>query len=231
MRFCKISKRLICTLPIYLTVMLHLSASGAHAQCEECGIAADFCYSDERFQHLCAAYTSGSDRFTLVHHGNSRSLPILKAGDFDGLLQMVIEERPELSGIELLFVAVALQAWEQAERDIGMEFSDSGLGIKIIEQGNGPLTQSGQSITVHYTGSLEDGKVFDSSVQRGDPIKFALGSGRVIRGWDLGLVGLAVGTKALLKIPPQLAYGSQGAGNAIPANAVLYFEVEIVAAE
>ena len=207
----------------------------AGAQCAECAGAqvaeSDYCYEDPRFDDLCAAFVEGQDLFVLVHAGQTRSLRVRKAGDFDGLLELVRTERPDISGLELLFVAVALQAWEQAARDLGMQFSESGLGIKILEPGSGPVTQKGQTVAVHYTGTLEDGRTFDSSLQRGEPLRFVLGSGRVIRGWDEGLTGLAVGTRARLKIPPHLGYGSQGAGNVIPPEAVLYFEIEIVAAE
>jgi hypothetical protein len=219
-------------LSVFYVLLISLSAG---AQCTECAGAqvpeSDFCYEDPRFADLCAAFGEGQDQFVLVHAGQTRSLRVRKAGDFDGLLELVRGERPDISGLELLFVAVALQAWEQAARDLGMQFSESGLGIKIIEPGSGPVTQKGQTVAVHYTGTLEDGRTFDSSLQRGEPLRFVLGSGRVIRGWDEGLTGLAVGTRARFKIPPQLGYGSQGAGNVIPPDAVLYFEIEIVAAE
>ncbi|KAK6203221.1 immunophilin [Scheffersomyces amazonensis] len=88
----------------------------------------------------------------------------------------------------------------------------------------------GDTISVHYVGSLEDGYVFDSSIDRGQPITFPIGVGRVIPGWDQGLIGLCVGEKVKLTIPPELAYGEQGVGP-IPPSATLTFESQIVGIE
>jgi FKBP-type peptidyl-prolyl cis-trans isomerase len=107
----------------------------------------------------------------------------------------------------------------------------SGLKIDIIKEGNGPLPQPGQKVSVHYTGTLPDGKVFDSSRDRGQPISFPLGAGQVIRGWDEGLSRLKVGTRARLTIPPELGYGARGAGGVIPPNATLIFDVELMDAQ
>jgi peptidylprolyl isomerase len=108
----------------------------------------------------------------------------------------------------------------------------SGLKIDIIKEGNGPLPQPGQNVSVHYTGTLPDGKVFDSSRDRGQPISFPLGAGKVIRGWDEGLSRMKVGTRARLTIPPELGYGARGAGGGvIPPNATLIFDVELLNAQ
>lgn len=108
------------------------------------------------------------------------------------------------------------------------ELQDSGLMIEILEQGDGPKPQKGQTVVVHYTGTLEDGKKFDSSYDRGEPIEFPLGMGRVIAGWDEGLMKLNKGTKARLIIPSYLGYGDQGYPPVIPAKATLIFEVKLV---
>lgn len=94
--------------------------------------------------------------------------------------------------------------------------------------GTGAEAAAGKTVSVHYTGMLPDGTVFDSSVSRGEPIVFTLGSGQVIAGWDQGLVGMKVGGKRQLIIPPDMGYGSQGAGGVIPPNATLIFDVELV---
>jgi len=104
----------------------------------------------------------------------------------------------------------------------------SGLEYIEIEVGTGEQAVAGKTVRVHYTGKFPDGKVFDSSYSRGEPIEFVLGAGRVIKGWDEGIALLKVGGKAQLVIPPELAYGERGAGGVIPPNATLVFDVELV---
>lgn len=106
--------------------------------------------------------------------------------------------------------------------------SPSGLTIEDIVVGTGAEAAAGQNVTVHYTGWLTDGKKFDSSKDRGDPFDFPLGGGRVIKGWDEGVQGMKIGGTRKLTIPPALGYGARGAGNVIPANATLVFEVELL---
>ena len=102
-------------------------------------------------------------------------------------------------------------------------------GLKVIDLkvGSGPMADTGQSVSVHYTGWLPDGTKFDSSLDRGEPLAFVLGTGRVIKGWEEGLVGMRVGGKRKLTIPPDLAYGADGKGP-IPPGATLIFEVELM---
>merc|ERR1711981_937595 len=85
----------------------------------------------------------------------------------------------------------------------------------------------GQQLSMHYTGTLEDGTKFDSSFDRNDPFKFQIGIGQVIKGWDEGIVGMCVGEKRKLTVPPELAYGDQGAGDVIPGGATLVFDIEL----
>jgi FKBP-type peptidyl-prolyl cis-trans isomerase FkpA len=111
--------------------------------------------------------------------------------------------------------------------------SDSGLQYEDIIVGEGALAQAGQNVTVHYTGWLQNddgsaGAKFDSSKDRNDPFEFPLGAGRVIRGWDEGVQGMKVGGKRKLIIPAALGYGARGAGGAIPPNATLIFDVELL---
>jgi FKBP-type peptidyl-prolyl cis-trans isomerase FkpA len=108
----------------------------------------------------------------------------------------------------------------------------SGLIIDDVVVGAGKTAVAGQKVSVHYTGWLlfggEKGKKFDSSKDRGDPFGFPLGAGHVIKGWDEGVQGMKVGGTRKLTIPPELGYGARGAGGAIPPNATLIFEVELL---
>lgn len=102
-----------------------------------------------------------------------------------------------------------------------------GLNISIVREGQGNEAKAGDTVSVHYIGTLENGTQFDSSIDRGQPFQFILGSGQVIPGWDLGLIGMKVGEVRRLEIAPELAYGEQEVGP-IPANSTLIFEVELL---
>ena len=106
--------------------------------------------------------------------------------------------------------------------------SENELKITINKEGSGDRAEIGMSVSVHYTGKLDDGTVFDSSVPRGQPFTFTLGAGQVIKGWDLGVEGMTIGEKRNLVIPPHLGYGIRGAGATIPPNATLIFDVELL---
>lgn len=103
-----------------------------------------------------------------------------------------------------------------------------GMKIEILKEGTGLKAKNGDTVSAHYTGTLENGVKFDSSVDRGTPFSFKLGAGQVIKGWDLGILGMKVGEKRKLTIPPELAYGSGAVGGVIPANSTLIFEVELM---
>ncbi|MEY4632219.1 MAG: hypothetical protein RIQ81_2339 [Pseudomonadota bacterium] len=108
-----------------------------------------------------------------------------------------------------------------------------GGSVEIVDltQGNGPEAVDGKRVTVHYTGTLENGNKFDSSFDRNVPFSFTLGQGQVIKGWDMGFKGMKVGGKRKLTIPPDLAYGEKGVSGVIPPNAKLLFEVELLKVE
>ena len=121
-------------------------------------------------------------------------------------------------------------AWIADEEETHMEWItlENGLSYQIVQVGTGDVAKSGDTVIVHYTGTFEDGRVFDSSVQRNQPFNFPLGAGRVIRGWDIGVEGMHIGERRILRIPSDLAYGSRGAGGIIPPNTDLIFEVELL---
>lgn len=123
---------------------------------------------------------------------------------------------------------------ETVKKDEGPQYIQTPSGLKYLDiiVGNGPELKNRQRVKVHYIGTLEDGKKFDSSYDRNQPFEFVLGEGQVIRGWDEGLLNMRVGGKRKLIIPPELGYGSRGAGNGlIPPNATLIFEVEVLDAK
>jgi len=118
----------------------------------------------------------------------------------------------------------------EAERQVaeeGMTTTPSGLQYRDDKVGDGQEAKAGDHVSVHYTGTLTDGKKFDSSRDRGQPFQFALGAGQVIRGWDEGVAGMKVGGRRTLVIPPGLGYGARPVGP-IPPNSTLVFDVELI---
>lgn len=137
--------------------------------------------------------------------------------------------------IRVLFAALAFQAAIPAAGAFAQaaeQRTPSGLRYIDQAQGSGATARSGQTAVVHYTGWLfengQKGRKFDSSKDRGQPFEFPLGAGRVIRGWDEGVQGMKTGGMRTLIIPPDLGYGSRGAGSVIPPNATLIFDVELL---
>lgn len=202
------------------------------AQCQGCETkkpkAADFCFQDSLFSNHCAQFIDKASTFTLYKKGKPKEIPISKDLDTKYLLDLAKNKKLKLDATEILFVQEALKKWKVESKKIGYEFTPSGLGIKILEKGSGKIPEHGKMVKVHYTGFLEDGTKFDSSIDRGQPFSFPLGLGRVIKGWDEGVAKLNIGTKAMLQIPAELAYGSMGAGGVIPPGATLFFEIEVL---
>merc|ERR1711872_170618 len=113
------------------------------------------------------------------------------------------------------------------------ELKDSGLKVEYISKPDtcDRVARNGDMLSMHYTGTLEDGKKFDSSYDRSEPFKFQIGVGQVIKGWEEGVLGMCVGEKRKLIVPPALGYGDQGAGDIIPGGATLHFDVELMGIE
>ncbi len=140
--------------------------------------------------------------------------------------------QPKLLKHVFLLILVSLMvtawwSWAQADEPNTVE-TPSGLKYVDLVTGVGREAHVGETAIVHYTGRLTDGTKFDSSVDRNKPFSFPLGKGRVIKGWDEGVEGMKIGSKRKLIIPPNLGYGSRGAGRLIPPNATLIFEVELL---
>jgi len=210
-----------------------------YAQCEKCakviGAKIDYCYTNAMFPSQCAQFAANAAFFYIQSKSKPVKINLSKERDLKYLATIASDKMLKLSAIDLLFIQEALKSWKIEERTLafksGFINTESGLGIKILQEGTGALPEAGKNVIVHYTGYLDNGEKFDSSVDRGQTFTFPLGQGRVIKGWDEGVAKLKIGTKALLKIPAELGYGSRGAGNVIPPNATLFFEIEVIGVE
>lgn len=127
-----------------------------------------------------------------------------------------------------VILGVAFYLFAPAHEPLPAEPMENKLNIEDLKVGDGVEAKTGNTVFVHYTGRLLDGTKFDSSLDRGEPFSFTLGQGRVIPGWEQGILGMKVGGKRKLTIPPALAYGERGAGGVIPPNSTLVFEVEML---
>lgn len=119
------------------------------------------------------------------------------------------------------------QNQNQQNQQTSNTFEIQGMKVEVLKEGTGEPAKAGDTVSVHYVGTLLDGTKFDSSIDRGEQFSFTLGENRVIQGWELGVSGMKVGEKRKLTIPPELAYGNQAVGGVIPANSKLIFEVEL----
>lgn len=172
----------------------------------------------------------GQDVVDAVAQGDTlESLEIIRVGA-EAENWNAIEAFRTFEGSRLKRIEEAKRQAEEAMEKLaaGFEKTESGLRYKIIQKGNGKKAEAGKTVSVHYQGSLENGKTFDSSYARKKPIEFPLGKGHVIEGWDEGIALLQVGDKARFVIPAYLGYGDRGAGGVIPPNATLVFDVELM---
>lgn len=164
-----------------------------------------------------------------MREGGKRTLTIpseLAAGEH-GMGEFIPPNEDLTMEIELLNISTPPEQWEYPEDEL--ETTESGLQYYIHEEGSGDPPSEGDAVTVHYTGFLkEDGTYFDSSVMRDDPFEFPVGTGQVIEGWDEGVLMMREGEKRTLIIPPELGYGASGAGQSIPPNATLVFDIEML---
>ena len=202
------------------------------------GFKTDYCYGNEAFKDYCAQFNAETNFFYLVRSpkpGKTNTIKLNLPGEDQEmnawLLDLASVKKNKMTVKDALFLQAALPEWKKEELTIGMLTTPSGLMYKTYVQGDGKLPEKGKKVYVHYRGFLENGNEFDNSFKRGQPFSFVLGKGQVIKGWDEGIALLPVGSRALLRIPPELGYGSRGAGAAIPPNSVLFFEVEVINAD
>ena len=171
----------------------------------------------------------GQDIVDAIAQGDTMDIEIIREGE-EAKNWNAIEAFRTFEGSRAKREAAAKAEAEAKMEQLGAGFdkTESGLRYKMIQKGNGKKAEAGKTVSVHYSGQLENGKVFDSSYTRKKPIEFPLGKGHVIEGWDEGIALLQVGDKARFIIPSHLGYGSRGAGGVIPPDATLVFDVELM---
>lgn len=234
--------------PFILLVLF--TAAKLFAQCETCptvaGEVIDHCFCEADFPKRCVQFTEDAKTFYYQDLNRKKGNPMkfelppnMEVASTSYLLGLASNKKLKLGAADLLVIAKGLEEWRQLEGirkwnslivNSGYTLTASGLGYKPIIVGDGQLPEEKQGVTVHYTGYLSTGEKFDSSVDRNKAFEFVLGMGKVIKGWDEGIALMTIGSRYMLRIPPHLGYGSRGFGNVIPANAILYFDVRLIAA-
>jgi peptidylprolyl isomerase len=167
----------------------------------------------------------------LMHEGEKAKLvipPELALGEQASADGLIPPNSTLIFEVELVAIQAGAPDAPTTVEEADYVTTESGLKYNDFVVGEGPSPETGQTVTVHYTGWLEDGTKFDSSLDRGQPFTFSIGMGQVIAGWDEGVATMKVGGKRQLVIPSELGYGEQGAGAVIPPNATLIFEVELL---
>jgi hypothetical protein len=223
----------------------------ADAQCDGCtaisGEIVDYCYQEAGLPGHCASFSASSPSF---HYENKarKKLPLLQfplpengaAPSISYLTGLATDKKLKLSATDLLFVEHAVMAWRMTDGvsrwdasvvNSGFTILPSGLAYKILQAGSGNPPTAGKTVSVHYTGYLPDGKKFDSSLDRKQSFRFALGKGQVIKGLDEGVAVMPTGSRYLFRIPPDLATGSRGEEDGIPPHVTLFFDVQLLAVD
>jgi hypothetical protein len=209
----------------------------------------DFCFVESEWPDHCVQFTEENPYFYYQSPGINKGRPVkfyFPENDQATNTHYYVEldksnRRLKLETRDLLIMEHGVEQWRQLEGlrkwdskyvNSGYTILPSGLAYKPMKVGKGKLAQQGNRATVHYTGYLESGKKFASTLDGKQSFQFILGNAEVIKGWEEGLAIMTVGSRYLLRIPPHLGYGQAGAGaGAIPPNSTLYFDIQLLAAE
>lgn len=193
-------------------------------------LIADYLFEDAAFGGQ-QVYFLAKDSLCYYYRGKGKTLalPVLEAATPADVLPVALSNKLKKAE-QALFLLAAYTAWDTIKFNIGMTVLENGLAYRIDNEGTGRAPQAGDKVRVHYKGYLDNGRVFDSSFERNEPIEFILGENRVIQGWEQGIPYFKVGSSGTLRIPPELGYGAQGAGGVIPPGATLFFDIEVLAA-
>lgn len=206
----------------------------AVAQCDNCQKlepTPDFCFVLPEWPEQCAQFGEKSPTVYYTNKAKGKPMQVEIPANSDALSMLSLSKaNKKLKTSDILFLGEAFKKWEKEKTKIGYTLTPSGLGYKVLKAGSGAKPVKGKNVTVHYKGSLENGKVFDSSFDRGQPATFPIGVGQLIKGWDEGIPMFEQGTRLMLRIPPELGYGAREMAT-IPANSTLYFEIEIISSE
>jgi FKBP-type peptidyl-prolyl cis-trans isomerase len=216
-------------LPLVATLLVSLSAC-VTAKRIAAPAKPDFSFREGGVPGTQVDFLAKDSLLYLTQGAQARAYPIPRDGKVATLLQLQ-KTNKSLSLEDVLLVQASLGPWEAAKAMLGYTLLPSGLAYKITQEGTGKLPEKGKKVAVHYKGYLEDGKEFDNSFTRGEPIEIVLGTRQVIEGWDEGIGYFKVGSKGTLRIPANLGYGARGAGAVIPPNSLLFFDIEVVRAD
>lgn len=236
---------------VFAFLFVLFSYSTLAAQCDQCaaisGESIDHCFTHADAPGRCAQFSEDAKTFYYEDQSRKKNkvmqFPMPEGGGkatMPYLLSLQKDKKLKMKAADLLFIAAALENWRQIEAirtwslktvKSGYTILPSGLAYKIIKEGTGKQPSTGKSVTVHYTGYLEDGKKFDSSLDRKQSFKFSIGKGQVIKGWDEGVALMKTGARYLFRIPSDLAYGDRGFPGAIPPKATLFFDVQLLSCD
>jgi hypothetical protein len=218
------------------TGLMGQTPANTPAACEPlpAGKKADFCYSHPAIAGKCVMFVAKDTGALYFSPAKGKVLTLSKpksAALADMLKFLSANPKVKFKPEDILLIQSSLPLWDSVMVNLGFTELPSGLAYKVIQEGSGKLPEKNKRVQVHYRGYFMDGKEFDNSFKRGQPIDIVLGAGQVIKGWDEGIGLFKVGSKGTLRIPYGMAYGERGIPGVIPAKATLFFDIEVVSAD